>query len=254
MAVLTINFRSKVLRKDVPVNVILPLRYTEAGDIRRDSMPVLYLLHGLGENYSSWLRFSSIERYVRHKNLAVVMPDGDRVFYTDTTDGRNYFEYVTDELTKTSEALFNVSSERAHRYVAGLSMGGYGALKCALTAPYRYSACASLSGAVDIYRVFYDKEEHGQVSVALGDHVKDEQDIKILAEKAGDNMPAIYQACAEEDFLYNDNIEMRAFLTPICPDYTFAAGHGNHNWDYWDMHIKAVIDWLSVRDPLIDNI
>ncbi len=251
MAFLTFNFRPYSLKKDVAVNIILPTRYNSDATLKRDPIPVLYLLHGLNQNHTSWMRMSSIERYTRERNLAVVMPDGDRVFYSNTSDGRMFFDYVTKELPEVMEALFNVSSEREHRFVAGLSMGGYGAFKCALTYPERYGACASFSGAVDIYRVHNDEEEKEAVRIALGDTVKPSNDLKKLAEKAAGRIPPVYHVCGKEDFLYGDNIDFRDFLAPICENYHFEDGHGTHDWSYWDMHIEKMLFWLDGIDPTI---
>ena len=249
MAYTTFHFKSKVLEKDTAVNVILPLRYNDGALAKDHRSPVLFLLHGLSDDYTSWMRMSSIERYVRHKNLAVVMPDADRTFYANTKSGRRYFDYITKELPEVMEHIFPIYNEKKHRFVAGFSMGGYGALKCALTPPYNYRACASFSGAVDIYRVHSNTERMAEVLSVLGSAVDEENDLMALVQNAGKNIPPIYQSCGMEDFLYKDNLTLKSVVEPVCPDYYFEDGHGMHSWDYWDKHIEKAIGWFEKFDP-----
>src|SRR5206468_7967478 len=115
--------------------------------------PVLYLLHGLSDDDTIWLRRTSIERYVAPLGLAVVMPQVHRSFYTDGVYGGRYWTFLSEELPELVGSLFRVSGRREDTFVAGLSMGGYGALKWALRQPQRFAAAASLSGAVDVARL-----------------------------------------------------------------------------------------------------
>lgn len=154
---LAVDVESAALRMTTSLTVLLP----QAGDAADwgapepgpDGPPVLYLLHGLSDDASAWTRFTSIERYAAAAGLAVVMPEVGRSMYADAPGGAAYFSYVADELPQLVAGAFRVSTRRADTFVAGLSMGGYGALKLALRRPERYAAAAALSAVVDVRAV-----------------------------------------------------------------------------------------------------
>ena len=139
MAFLNVYFFSEVLGKQVQMNVILPQR--SRGQIGLDSIsekaetyPTLYLLHGMSDDHTIWERRTSIERYASEKGIAVVMPDGDLSWYTDMKHGQNYFTFMADELPAVCRDFFpKMSPRREDTFVAGLSMGGYGAFKLGST-------------------------------------------------------------------------------------------------------------------------
>ena len=143
------NFYSKELKKAVGVNVLIPEKCLHASSPYK----TLWLLHGLSDDHTAWMRYSSIERYADAWGIAVIMPNASRSWYTNTAYGANYFNFISKELPKLCRELFRgMSSAREDNMVAGLSMGGYGALKLALTCPEQYGACISLSGSFDITR------------------------------------------------------------------------------------------------------
>ena len=146
---LEMHFASKELKQNDTVNVLLPHDYDNSGEPYK----TLWLLHGLSGNHNSWMRLSSIERYATEYKLAVIMPCVNRSWYTNTAYGVNYFNFVTKELPELCHKTFsNLSSKKENNIIAGLSMGGYGAVKAALTYPEQYGSCISLSGALDITR------------------------------------------------------------------------------------------------------
>ena len=155
VALLTCDFFSEALEVGTSMTVLLP-QATEAqvgvasAETKQDAFPVLYLLHGLSDDHTAWLRYTSIERYASAAGLAVVMPAVGRSFYADEASGHRYWTYLSEELPELVESFFRVSQRREDTYVAGLSMGGYGAVKLALTHPERFAAAASLSGALDV--------------------------------------------------------------------------------------------------------
>src|SRR3954464_521265 len=154
MAHLRCDFFSEELSLSTSMTVLLPQRTpTPIGITGRTvggAPPVLYLLHGLSDDDSIWLRRTSIERYVAPLGLAVVMPQVHRSFYTDEAAGGRYWTFLSEELPDLVATFFRLSARREDTFVAGLSMGGYGALKWGLRHPDRFAAAASLSGAVDL--------------------------------------------------------------------------------------------------------
>ncbi|MFC1582668.1 alpha/beta hydrolase, partial [Planctomycetota bacterium] len=152
MALIQCDFFSDVLGLSMTMNVILPqttqTQIGMAGKRGEGKLPCLYLLHGMSDDHSIWLRRTSIERYVADKGLAVVMPAVHKSRYCDLTTGDRYWEYVSEEIPRLARDFFPISDKREDNFVAGLSMGGYGAFKLALNKPEQYAAGASLSGAV----------------------------------------------------------------------------------------------------------
>ncbi len=125
-----INFFSDLLASRCSLNVLLPQnRPVEPGNNYHPPFRVLYLLHGYSDDQTAWQRWSSIECYVEGLNLAVIMPAVQNSFYSDMAHGGKFFTYVTEELPALVHEIFPLSTERADTFVAGLSMGGYGAFK-----------------------------------------------------------------------------------------------------------------------------
>ena len=222
------------------VNVIIP--------DGKNKFKTLWLLHGLSDDHSAWMRYSSVERYAREFGIAVVMPCVDRSWYTDTAYGKNYFTYVTEELPqKMSEFFASYSSAREDNLVIGLSMGGYGALKCALTYPEKYCFCGSLSGSLDVTRKnrAYNLEEWRSI---FGFGIKDASvlegsahDLFALA-KSGADFPKIFLWCGTEDSLIDINHKFSMHLDNLKIAHTFTFSEGDHSWKWWDMHLKNALD------------
>lgn len=259
MAVIQMNFLSRNLMMDTNVTVIIPT--LTGGDnekpleevYRKDvKFPTLYLLHGyLGDN-TNWLRYTSIERYANEKRLAVVMPSAYNSFYTDIPYGFRCWSYISEELPLVMRTLFPLSEKREENFVAGLSMGGYGAMKWALRRPEFFSAAASLSGALDIVEIVENMEPERRPAFErlYGDLTKvkgSENDLFYLAEKLlneNKTPPRLYIACGTEDFLYPANIRFKDHLLKLGYDFTYEEGRGVHDWNFWDKYIKRVIDWI----------
>src|SRR5512136_755148 len=157
MALFHCDFRSEVLDLSTSMVVILP-DAEPSQDGRRRKYKTLYLLHGLSDDHTIWQRRTSLERYTAPLGIAVVMPAVDRSFYTNMAYGKAYETFVAEELPKLARSFFPLSEQREDNYVAGLSMGGYGAFKLALNYPENYCAAASLSGALDLSKIVEDPE------------------------------------------------------------------------------------------------
>lgn len=263
MALIHCHFFSQVLRLATSMFVILPDppaaadgTYPEAGNTppaaRARPFPTLYLLHGLSDDHTIWQRRTAVERYVAGRNLAVVMPAVQRSFYTDTVTGQRYWTFIGEELPALARHFFPLSAKREENYVAGLSMGGYGAFKLALTHPDRYAAAASLSGALDVVRILEDEEdarrqEFAYIFGAASDVAGGPGDLFHLAAQVARRRrrPALYQACGTDDHLYADNVRFHAHLQSLGLAVTYQESPGaGHDWSYWDEQIARVIAWL----------
>lgn len=258
MALLEFHFYSKALKRATTVNVILPEVNKNAPGIGNPGTPykTLYLLHGLSCDYTYWMRRTSIERYATMHGIAVVMPDAGRSWYTDTANGEKYLTFIAEELPQVCRSYFaGMSDKREDNYVAGLSMGGYGAMKIALTYPNDFAGCVSLSGALDITRknrprdlnewraIFgYDLQDFDELTGT-------KHDIYALAEKncaAGLPFPKLFIWCGTEDSpaLLQNNRLMHEHLEKLGVAHTYVESEGNHSWKWWDLHIQDGMRFL----------
>ena len=213
MACLSWTFHSPSLRMATHAFVVLP-------EYPAQPQNTLILLHGLSGACDTWNRRTSIERYAQKHNLAVIMPEVQRSWYTDMVYGLPYFTFITDELPRLAANTLRVPVDPAHLYVGGLSMGGYGALKCALTYPERYAGCISLSARCSVQnKLKLIENDPGQIrewQAILGEDltVKPENDLYALLARIQKPAasPRFYVACGTEDFLYSESVEMAAAL------------------------------------------
>jgi len=252
-----VKFHSEILDLRNTMYVLLPQRtMAERKNKHASKYRVLYLLHGYSDDHTAWQRWTSIERYVEGLNLAVVMPAVQLSFYTDMAHGGRYWQFIGEEVPAIVHDLFPLSTKREDTFVAGLSMGGYGAFKLALTYPERYSAAASLSGAVDIAEVVREKRSDpankawlAEMRTVFGDLSKvpgSKHDLFALAKKLAKSpvKPRLYQCCGTEDDLYPDNVRFRDAVRKLPLDLTYEEGPGDHNWAYWDQMIQNVLAWM----------
>jgi S-formylglutathione hydrolase FrmB len=195
MALLSVDFFSDVLEVGASMNVIWP-QTTEhqvgvSGGGAASRPPVLYLLHGRTDDHSAWARNTSVERYAVAAGFAVVMPAVQRSFYTDEVHGDRYWTFLSEELPALVGSMFQVSQRREDTFVAGLSMGGYGAVKWALRDPDRFAAAATMSGALDISVLLRDPERRQElVDRVFGPEPHPAEDVFALLQEAhGSRLP-----------------------------------------------------------------
>ena len=266
MAILKCEFRSDALGMETAMNVILP--QDARAETSDGKLPVLYLLHGLSDSESAWIRKTPIERYALGYGIAVIMPDGGRSFYTDMAKGYKYWTFMTEELPRIARSFFPLSGLREYNYVAGLSMGGYGAFKMALGRPDLFAAGASLSGALDMAALAEERlkppreefrdlgeEFYRECENIFGDLEKIKgsgNDLFHLAKKASqlkNNKPALYFCCGTEDFLYESNIKFKNYCAEIKLPFTYEETPGEHTWAFWDEFIQKALAWLPIPEP-----
>ncbi len=246
MALITYIHKSAVLEKSAEVRFIIP------DNIKCNQMRVLYLLHGLSEDSTSWQRYTSLERYIRHNtDTMVVMPDAGRSFYTDMAYGGAYYTYITQELPQIIASMFKVSQKREDTYIAGLSMGGYGAFKIALRNPEKYYAAASFSGVLDIASHLKAADVLPKEAFAIIGEKKDidnsEENLMHLLKKEFKIKPKLLQMCGTEDFLYQDNINFKKEVEKYDFCYEYREGPGAHTWDFWDECLKYALEFFNIN-------
>ncbi|CAM4192344.1 acetylesterase [Streptococcus penaeicida] len=253
MATLNIEYRSEVLGMERQVNVIYPdqssLAKVEQGDT---DIPVLYLLHGMGGNENSWQKRTNIERLIRHTNLIVVMPSTDLGWYTDTASGLPYYQALALELPEVLRSFFpNMTKKREKTFIAGLSMGGYGAFKLALKTN-RFSYAASFSGALTTPTNGFDDMDPNTMRYwqgIFGDFQTTEieqHQLRSMVPEA-DGQTKFYAWCGFEDFLFEANESAVAEFKDLGMDIIYKKDHGTHEWYYWNQQLEVLLDWLPIN-------
>ena len=260
MALFQCNFFAETLGYCTSVQVLLPYG-NHSWDSNRDfhklyprhqHFRTLYLLHGMYEDETTWIRRSNIERYAAARQIAVVFPAAQNSYYTDMCCGQDYFTYLTEELPAFVQATFPLSGQREDTFIAGLSMGGYGACKAALKKPELYAAFASLSGALDIGAVadyISNEFEYKTFTGVFGPPQKARggpDDLFHLISKVDPAaLPRAYFACGTEDELcYSMNQRFLKCMNQYQIEYTYEEGPGTHNWTFWDLYIQRALDWM----------
>ena len=269
MALIQVNLMSQTLMRTVPVNVILPVdKILWPGMPVREEKPfkTLYLLHGIFGNYTDWVSGTCLQRWAEEKDLAVVMPSGDNSFYVDRKESHNFYgEFVGKELVEITRKMFPLSHKREDTFIAGLSMGGYGAIRNGLKYSDTFGYIAGLSSAMIIdtleertndTRNFMERKDFaesffGDLSKVKESDLNPEWLVKKLC-KEHEDLPKIYLACGMEDSLLPGNRRMRDYMKEAGMDVTYEEGPGAHEWDFWNRYIKKVIDWLPLaQDSLM---
>lgn len=240
MSLLTVHFAGESVGKQMQMNVILP--------DGRGPFPVLYLLHGLSDDYTAWQRWTSIERYVEGKDLIVVMPDGGRSFYCNDPRPAGigaYEDHIARDVVGFVDRTFRTIPRPGARAVAGLSMGGYGALMLAMRHPELFSVACSHSGAMGFGHFPTGRREIDEMlaNYPMG------HDLFALAKrcKRARRRLAIRLDCGTEDFLLDHNRQFHRHLEKLGLAHEYHKFPGNHEWDYWDLHIRETIDFVAKR-------
>lgn len=253
MATIHLQLETAALRQPTDVNVFIP-----EGEGVPAKRPVLWLLHGMHGFYSDWARLTSLERYAREAGLAVVMPSGANSFYEDMAHGEQYYTYITEELRDRVFDLFPISRAREDNYIAGLSMGGYGAMKLGLRHPERYAAAASFSGVLDLQSELTGglAEQNRELFCDIfGEQLLETMQLPQHADlfallkqhkAAGTSLPALYAWCGTEDFLYQANLRFKALCAELDIPLDYHEAPGTHEWGFWDMAVKAFI--IKIRE------
>ena len=252
MALLQIDHVSEKVGVNLPLNLILPDDLTRGGK-PLEERKVLYLLHGLSDDASAWQRYTNIEILAREHGLVVVMPTAGRSFYADMANGQAYFSYITEELPAWLAATFRISSARENTFVAGLSMGGYGAFKAAFLRPDLYSAACSLSGvlALNIFFAPPDKVENPALMhefdmifgglEGLSGSMHDPMTWLKNATSTSAPLPRLFAACGLEDDLLPLNRLFAHSAAQLGVPLHYQEEPGGHEWIYWQKQIEKFI-------------
>lgn len=263
---------SKVLEMDTPISVVGPDFFEEAAPRK-----VIYLLHGLCGGANSWVDNTMLAYYARNLNALFVLPEVGRSFYADLKYGQRFFSYVSEELPELAAKIFNISSSREDTAVMGGSMGGFGALKCALARPDFFGACGAFAPAclflpeqlAGFIKSEAAAQKHAaqnsaaQKTAAPGGWSPNEQlkrdflamfGPEMQAGKLDDVMalaasvpaaarPRLYLACGLEDVFLSDLRRFSREVASMGFDLTYDELDGRHNWRFFDRALEKGLAW-----------
>ncbi len=248
----TIQFQSHLINATLPYNVILPPGYRAKATTR---YPVLYLLHGHGGHYTDWLTRTNIADYASQYRMIVVMPEGNNSWYVDGASGSSdkYETYILQELMPDVDKRYRTIQSRYGRAIAGLSMGGYGAIKYGLKYPSVFAFAGSMSGAFGVTR-YTDKEMGGanwepflKTFGPVGSETRKANDIfeitKALTPARIASLPYFYFDCGTEDAAqhFDRNRELSEIFLERKIPHEYRELPGNHSWQYWDQQVQEVL-------------
>lgn len=268
MAFMQVQFFSEILHMAVSADVVLPqavkkeigLNSREAGSGKH---PVLWLLHGATDDHTTWQRRTSIERYAAKRGLAVVMPSGHLSSYMNMAHGGDFYHYIAEELPEIMRGFFPLSEKREDNFIAGNSMGGYGALKIGVNYPHCYGAIGCFSSGADkgkpienVGNVFEDETWRMRNFLLYGgkDLTGTSEDMFYMVKKNKDlsDLPRIFHTCGKDDFIVERAREMRDLFLSLEGNpyhYVYKEYEGMHEWEYWDEHIEEFLEFLNLDAP-----
>ena len=248
MALLRIEHVPETVKVNLPLNIIVP-DPGQMGDIPVSQRKVLYLLHGLSDDATAWQRYSTIEVLARQYGLVVVMPSVGRSMYIDQPNGQKYFSYITEELPEYLQMVFGLKPRREDTFIAGLSMGGYGAIKAGLLRPELYSAAASLSGVLSLSILGMDpndprKTEFVTLFGPLDKLPGGEHDPEVWLKRAASHpadIPRLFITCGRQDDLYPLSVQFYAACRKLGLDAVYHEEDGRHVWPFWEAQIHLIL-------------
>jgi putative tributyrin esterase len=263
MAIIHCNFYSAARHGMQMFSAVLPVDPPSAdgkpAPYARGPWPTIYLLHGYSGNHMDWLYNSGIHGWAAQRGYAVIMPSGSNGFYIDNEETAELGgAYIGEELIKVTRNMFSLSHKRKDSVIAGLSMGGYGAIRNGLRYADTFGAVIGLSSALITGEVAGMTPESGENGFAtygyylqtfgepknLPGSDKDPEHLAKECVKAG-NMPRLFLACGTEDFLYDRNLAFHEYLNGIGYFHEWYTKPGVHDFEFWNQSIQAGMDWLK---------
>jgi S-formylglutathione hydrolase FrmB len=239
------EFMSPSLGRTMHYRILLPVSY----DTGKQNYPVLYLLHGLYGDYKNWTDITSIAKYLGSTDLIIVMPDGNDSWYTNWASDpqQKYEDYIIKDLIAEVESHYRTIDTRDSRWIAGLSMGGYGALKFGLKYPQMFSIAGSFSGALNpdgrmasehaafapqLMKVYGPESSATRVNNNI---------YKLAAETQSATAPYFFLTCGTSDSFLATNRDFVASLPAQHIRYEYHELPGTHSWEFWDHSIQIFL-------------
>jgi len=256
MAKFTCNFISYTLKRTVDITVVVPtvtipesmgMGLAEGEKPSHNvaaPFPVLYLLHGMGNNHATWTGYTNVEMYAEERNIVVVNISAENKSYVNHPSGDNFYDFIAGELPEFVKSMFPISDKPEDTYIAGLSMGGFGTLVHALNRPEQFAALGAFSAAVSLNPASLTGGEDRPIEPRF--------DPATLAKEvaaSGKKFPALYIACGEKDFLIDANKAFVKDLEDMGQQVTWVTmPQYGHEWRFWDIQVEEFLDWIPRTD------
>ncbi|MDX6694144.1 MAG: putative tributyrin esterase [Blastocatellia bacterium] len=259
----TVQFKSALVNAPLPYRVIVPAHYTSPEQAKQ-RYPVIYLLHGYGGHYDNWVAKTKLKEYASRYQFIIVTPEGNNGWYTDSASApaAKYESYILQELIPDVQRRYRAIETREGRAIAGLSMGGYGALKLGLKHPEMFAFAASMSGALGAaVWTESDLRDFGaelprsimETFGPAGSPTRAANDLtKLVREFPADrltSLPYLYLDCGTEDGLLSFSRRLADLLRERKIPHEYRERPGNHNWEYWDAQVLEVLSVAAQRIP-----
>ncbi|GHV33920.1 esterase [Clostridia bacterium] len=264
MSLINFQFYSTELKQSTAVNIILPTAFLGAAFAEPPYAPpsadnkfrAVYLLHGITGDHAEWHKGSQIEYTALQHRAAVVTPDVGNSFGKNLISGANFENYLALELPALLESHFPLSPKRGDKAIAGLSMGGYAALRTAFAHPEVFGFAASLSGAVDVLGLRDENNPLTRLARPLAEFAfgaegerfdKDYDDLLaslLRLRELGSEIPKIYQAVGKSDFLRKENVKLHNALQLHGFDAVYEEGAGAHDYAFWNEYAGRMLKWF----------
>jgi S-formylglutathione hydrolase FrmB len=256
----TLQLDSRLMGRKMPYRVVLPIDYS---DIKNSAKryPTIYLLHGLTGHFNNWTDRTKLNKYATDYKFIIVTPEGDNGWYTDsvTKASDKYESYIVKDLINEIDAKFRTQATREGRIIAGLSMGGYGAVKFGIKYPEIFSIVGTFSGALgatSFTSATSGASIGGGIDAIFGpadSETRRANDVfKLVRELTAEKqkaMPFIYQSCGTEDFLYQSNRDFMAAIADKKLAREYRESPGRHDWVFWDEQVRQFLSLVNRRLP-----
>ncbi len=244
------KLNSKLTNREMPYRVILPANYNNSNE--KTFYPVIYLLHGLTGHFDNWTDRTKLTEYAKKYNYIIVTPEGGDGWYTDSVSvpADKYESYIIQELIPEVDKKFRTIADREHRIIAGLSMGGYGAVKFGLKYPEKFALVGSFSGALGIVALpSKATTTFPSIKNVFGEDEsptrKNNDIFRVVRESASEQikaLPFIYFDCGTEDFLFQSNRDFADLLIEKKIKHEFRQLPGGHTWTYWNAQVEQFLE------------
>ncbi|UQS81461.1 alpha/beta hydrolase-fold protein [Bombilactobacillus folatiphilus] len=228
MALLKLTRFSLLLQNQCTTRILLP----DNLEINQP-LTVIWLLHGLGDNGTCWLRKTTLEQITSNYRIAVIMPDMGRSFYTNAKDGLPYWDYLTEELIPQMRRLLPLSNQRSENYLLGNSMGGFGAFKLAFKHPNWFQVVATFSPVVDLNIVKTIMPDYTHI---FGSQIPQNYLQKLAKQSSPEQLTSIHwqHTIGQNDFMKDANDQFAQWMKTLKLDYTYTVSPGQHDWSFWE--------------------